>query len=40
MTALAPILFAAAFAAVIAVFVGTLLPAVPRIVALLRGDWS
>lgn len=40
MTALALYLFTAAFAAVVAVFVGTLLPAVPRIVELLRGDWS
>lgn len=36
----APILFTAAALTILTVFVGTLLPAVPRIVALLRGDWS
>ena len=37
MTALALYLFTAAALAIVAVFVGTLLPAVPRIVAILRG---
>lgn len=33
-------LFACAFALCHAVFIATLLPALPRIVALLRGEWS